>query len=229
MKDDATPVTQVDGAAERTIRDRIRARLPDDGVLGEEGGPTEGTNGRVWIVDPIDGTKLYAEGIPLWTTLIALQVDGEVVLGVADAPALGARYHALRGGDAWRGTKRLCVSEVACLSEAFVTHSGIEEWEQGGRDDGLLRIARTARQTRGLSDAWGHLLVAQGSVEVLLEHEPCYPWDWAATQVIVEAAGGRVTTLAGAPPTAGADLLVSNGVVHQEVIDTLAHRSRRVS
>jgi histidinol-phosphatase len=229
LKDDATPVTQVDGAAERAIRDRIGARLPDDGVLGEEGGLGGGSNGRVWIVDPIDGTKLYAEGIPLWTTLIALEVDDEVVLGVADAPALGERYHAVRGGEAWRGTKRLCVSEVECLSEAFVTHSGIEEWQQDGRDDDLMRIARSARQTRGLSDAWGHLLVAQGSVEVLLEHEPCYPWDWAATRVIVEEAGGTVTTLAGGPPTAGADLLVSNGVVHQEVIDTLARRRRRVS
>lgn len=226
LKDDATPVTEVDRATERAIRDRIGVRFPHDGVLGEEGGLDEGSSGRVWIVDPVDGTKLYAEGIPLWTTLIALEVRGEVTLGVADAPALGERYHATRGGAAWRGTRRLRVSEVSHLSQAFVAHSSIEEWARDERDGDLMRVARGARQTRGISDAWAQLLVAQGSVEVLLEHEPCFAWDWAATRVIVEAAGGTVTTLTGAPPVAGADLLVSNGAVHREIIETLAGRSR---
>jgi histidinol-phosphatase len=224
LKDDATPVTEVDRAAERAIRAAVAARFPGDGVLGEEEGLREGSNGRRWVIDPVDGTKLFAEGIPLWSTLIALEIDGEAVLGVADVPALGDRYHAVRGAGAWRGDRRLRVSRVAELSSSFIAHSGVEEWVAGGRSEGLLRVAARARRTRGLSDAWAHLLVAQGSVEAVLEHEPCHPWDWAATGVIVAEAGGRITTLAGEPPRSGLDLLVSNGIVDREVVAVLAGR-----
>ena len=222
LKHDATPVTEVDRAAEHAIREAVAVRFPEDGVLGEEEGLDEGSNGRCWVIDPVDGTKLYAEGIPLWTTLIGLTIDGEPVLGVADAPALGDRYHATKGGGAWRGDRRLEVSDVASLGEAFVAHSGVEEWIGGGRIDALLRVAARARGTRGLSDAWAHLLIAQGSVDALLEHEPCFAWDWTATGVIVEEAGGRLTTLGGRPPSPGADLLVTNGVLHDEVLGVLA-------
>jgi histidinol-phosphatase len=222
LKDDETPVTEVDRRAEQAIRAAIAARYPGDAVLGEESGLHEGTNGRRWVIDPVDGTKLYAEGIPLWTTLIALEVDGEPVVGVADAPAIGDRYHATRGGGGWRGSRRLHVSSVPTLAGSFVAHSAMEEWIAGGRSEALLRVAANARRTRGLSDAWAHLLVAQGSVEALLEHEPCQTWDWAATGLIVEEAGGALSTLGGAPPSAGSDLLVSNGAVHREVVDVLA-------
>ena len=222
LKDDETPVTEVDRRAEQVIRDAIAARHPGDAVLGEEAGLQEGTNGRRWVIDPVDGTKLYAEGIPLWTTLIALEVDGEAVVGVADAPAIGDRYHATRGGGGWRGERRLAVSSVPTLDRSFVAHSAMEEWIAGGRSDALMRVAAGARRTRGLSDAWAHLLVAQGSVEALLEHEPCQTWDWTATGLIVHEAGGCLSTLGGAPPAAGGDLLVSNGAVHREVVDVLA-------
>lgn len=222
LKDDATPVTEVDRAAEQAIRRAVAARFPDDAVLGEEDGLWEGTNGRRWVVDPVDGTKLFAEGIPLWTTLIALEVNGLPLLGVADVPALGDRYHALRGGGAWRGDRPIHVSDVADLSASFVAHSGIEEWVSGGRGEALLRVAARARRTRGLSDAWAHLLVAQGSIEGVLEHEPCHPWDWAATGVIVQEAGGRMSTLSGGAPRPGCDLLVSNGAVHEEIVDAVA-------
>ena len=114
------------------------------------------------------------------------------------------------------------MSDVSRLSESFVTHSGVEEWIAGGRSETLARVAARARRTRGLSDAWAHLLVAQGSVEVLLEHEPCQSWDWAATGLIVEEAGGRLSTLAGDRPVAGGDLLVTNGSVHREMVEVLA-------
>ena len=222
LKADATPVTEVDRAAERAIRSVIAERAPGDGVLGEEGGDTPGETGRTWVIDPVDGTRLYAEGIPLWTTLIALRVDGRPVVGVADAPALSARYHAVRGGGAWRGERHLHVSAIDAIGEAFVGHSPIEEWAGVGDDRHLLRVAGRARHTRGLSDAWAHLLVAQGSMEALLEHAPCYAWDWSATQVIVEEAGGRITTLQGAAPAPGSNLLVSNGHVHDDLVDALA-------
>jgi histidinol-phosphatase len=221
LKADATPVTGVDRAAEDAIRAVLREHAHGDAVLGEEHGLRTGANGRTWVVDPVDGTKLYAEGIPLWTTLIALEVDGRPVLGLADAPALGERYHAVRGGGAWRGGQRLAVSDIARLEDAFVAHSPVEEWLATGDDPALLRVAARARRTRGLSDAWAHLLVAQGSMEALIEHEPCFAWDYAATEVIVEEAGGRMTTLLGTPPQPGADLLVSNGGVHDEVVRAL--------
>jgi histidinol-phosphatase len=221
LKDDATPVTDVDRAAERAMRDLLAERAPDDGVLGEEEGHRKGTSGRTWVLDPVDGTKLYAEGIPLWTTLIALQIDGAPVLGVADAPALGARYRAARGAGAWRDGRRLAVSDVGALGDAFLGHSPIDEWQRAGEADRLLRLAERARATRGVSDAWAHLLVAQGSMEALLEHEPCFAWDWSATQVIVEEAGGRLSTFDGIDPVPGSNLLVSNGRVHDEVVTAL--------
>jgi histidinol-phosphatase len=222
LKADASPVTEVDRAAESAIRDRLAERAPDDGVLGEEHGDRPGTTGRTWVVDPVDGTKLYAEGIPLWTTLIALVVDGRPVVGVADAPALGVRYHAIRGGGAWRDEHRLETSGVAALADAFIGHSPLEEWMSTGDEGQLQAVAARARRTRGLSDAWAHLLVAQGSMEALVEHEPCFPWDWSATEVIVEEAGGRLTTLEGAVPAPGSNLLVTNGLVHDEIVSTLA-------
>ena len=221
-KADASPVTEVDRAAERAIRTMLAERAPDDGVLGEEEGDTPGSNGRTWVIDPVDGTKLYAEGVPLWTTLIGLVIDGRPTVGVADAPALHARYHAVRGRGAWRDDQRLAVSDVGELPKAFVGHSPIEAWHRDGADDRLLAVAEEARATRGLSDAWAHLLVAQGSMEALLEYEPCFPWDWAATQVIVEEAGGRITTLEGAAPAPGSSLLVSNGRVHDELVRAFA-------
>jgi histidinol-phosphatase len=222
VKDDATPVTDTDVAAERAIRAAIADRFPGDAVLGEEDGLAPGTNGRTWVVDPVDGTKLFAEGIPLWTTLIALRVEGTTVLGVADAPALGDRYHAVRGAGAWRGDRQLAVSRVAGIGDAFVLHSGLEEWLAAGDADRLERVVRRARRTRGLSDAWGHLLIAQGSADLLIEHEPCFSWDWAATGLIVEEAGGHLTTTDGRTPTDGHDLVVSNGRVHEEVLRALS-------
>jgi histidinol-phosphatase len=227
LKADASPVTEVDRAAEAAIRERLAERAPHDAILGEELGATPGTSGRTWVVDPVDGTKLYAEGIPLWTTLIALVIEERPVLGVADAPALGARYHAVRGGGAWRNDRPLATSSVATLGEAFIGHSPIEEWLTGGDERQLHAVASHARRTRGLSDAWAHLLVAQGSMEALVEHEPCFPWDWSATEVIVEEAGGRITTLEGKPPRFGSTLLVTNGLVHDEIVSTLARGGGR--
>ena len=220
-KSDSTAVTDADVEVERVIRDAVVAAFPADGVHGEESGRTDGTSGRTWVVDPIDGTVQYADGVPLWTTLIGLRVNGLAVLGVADAPALGVRYHAVRGGGAWCGDRLLRVSEVSRLADAFVLHSGIEEWTDGNDLDAFLSVCRTARRTRGLSDAWGHLLIAQGSAEALLEHEPCFEWDWTATSVIVEEAGGRLSTLDGEDPVVGRGLLVSNGAVHDETLTTL--------
>ena len=224
-KADATAVTAADVEAERTIRAAIADTFGSDGVHGEELGRTTGTSGRTWVVDPINGTANYADGVPLWTTLIGLEVDGEAVLGVADAPALGARHHAVIGRGAWRGDRSVRVSAVGNVGEAFVLHSAVEEWMAGEDLDALLTTTASARRTRGLSDAWAHLLVAQGSADVLLEHEPCFEWDWTATGVILQEAGGRLTNLDGEPPVPGQGLIVSNGAVHDEVLRLVAGRT----
>ncbi len=179
-------------------RDRSRRSAGDRGAVPRRWGPGRGaaarcagSSGRRWIIDPIDGTKLFAEGIPLWTTLIALEVDGRLVLGIADAPAIGDRYVGVLGGGsvAWLASPagvRASIGSTRRSSRIPASRNG----SRAGHEGPLLEVAGRARRTRGLSDAWGHLLVAQGSVEALLEHEPCQAWDWSATQVIVEEAGG---------------------------------------
>ena len=216
LKADATPVTAVDGAAERAIREEIAATYPDDGVLGEEQGWRQDRNGRVWVIDPIDGTRMFAEGIPLWTTLIGLRQKGQMVVSVADAPAVGERYHAARGAGAYCGGRQIRVSTVTQLADAFVLHAPVEEFSRGSGIDALIRISRTARGTRGIGDAWAHLLVARGAADALVEQGPCYEWDWAATSLIVAEAGGSLSRLEGGPPVSGCHLLVSNGSVDAE-------------
>lgn len=220
-KPDGTLVTEADIEAERAIRDAVKATFPDDGVHGEETGRTRGRNGRTWVIDPIDGTAHYADGVPLWTTLVGLRMHDVAVVGVADVPVLGVRYHAVRGSGAWSGERRMRTSDVASLADAVVLHSAVEEWTIDGRLSDLVRVVKTARRSRGLSDAWAHLLIAQGSADVLLEHEPCFEWDWTATGLILEEAGGRLTTLDGSRPVAGKGLLASNGRVHDEALAVL--------
>jgi len=219
-KEDATPVTDADIAVELALREATTLRFPDDGFVGEEGGRTGGSP-RTWVVDPIDGTKNFVDGIQVWATLVALEEDGIPVLGVVDAPHLGERYDAVRGQGARLNHDPIEVSDVPSLAEAFVLHSGVEEWLRGPRWERFVDVVGGARRTRGLSDFWGHVLVARGSADVLLEHEPCGVWDWAALQVVLEEAGGRMTTLDGEPPYDGCTLLSTNGVIHDEVLARL--------
>ncbi|MBI2238112.1 MAG: histidinol-phosphatase [Actinobacteria bacterium] len=219
-KHDGTPVTQVDVAIERALRDAVGERFVGDGFLGEEGGGSI-AGGRVWVVDPIDGTKNFVDGIQIWSVLVALLVDGVPVLGVVDLPGLGERYEGVRGGGAWLNGEPITVSKTQSLADALVVHSGVEEWATGPYWDGFLRVATGCRRTRGLGDAWGFMLLARGSADAVMEHEPCGVWDWAAVRVIVEEAGGRLTTLEGVEPHASCDLLASNGSLHEEVLARL--------
>jgi histidinol-phosphatase len=224
LKADRTPVTEADRAAERAIRGAVAEAFPDDDVLGEEDGRSgSGRSGRTWVVDPIDGTRNFADGVPLWTTLIALSVEGRPVVGVADLPPLARRYVAARGLGATMNGRPVSVSGVGTLAEAVVLHSPVEDWIGGAGPDleALRRVAAGSLRTRGISDAVGHLLVADGSAEALLEHEPCGEWDWAACMVIVEEAGGRLTALDGSAPRHGSDLLVSNGRVHDALLEAV--------
>jgi histidinol-phosphatase len=220
-KADRTLVTAADTAIERMVRERLAASFPDDRIMGEEEGGTFDGAGRVWIVDPIDGTANFARAIPVWATLIALQVDGELVVGVASAPAMGERYAAARGEGATMNGKRIAVNEVDTLPEAQFLYSQLDLLLDGPQRDGTLTLLRSTVRERGFGDYWGHLLVARGAAEICLEPKLAI-WDFAALVPVVEEAGGRITDLAGGAPRHGGPVLTTNGHLHDDVLSLLA-------
>lgn len=224
LKADRTPVTQADVRIEAMVRERVNERFPGDAVLGEEGG-LEGEGERRWIVDPIDGTKNFADGVQIWANLIALAVDDEPVLGVVNAPALGERYEAVLGGGARLNGRPIEVSRADRVSRAFVVYSSAGLWMDEERPGPLRDLLREARRNRGFGDFWGHMLVARGSADVMLEPELA-TWDFAALKVVVEEAGGKVSTFDGKPLEHGGSMLTTNGVLHDEVVARLSGRTR---
>ncbi len=221
LKPDRTPVTEADTAIEAMVRERIRERYPGDAILGEENG-LEGEGERCWIIDPIDGTKNFADGVQVWATLIALAVADEPVVGVANAPALGERYEAARGAGARLNGSPIHVSTADRISRSFIVHSDVAEWLAGEYGQALREIVLEARRDRGYGDFWGHMLVARGSADVMFEPELA-TWDVAAVQVVVEEAGGTVTTFEGEPPGHGSSALTTNGLLHDEIVARLRH------
>lgn len=219
-KADTTPVTEADLAIEDMVRTGVRERFPDDGVLGEEAG-AEGTSARRWIVDPIDGTKNFADGIQVWATLIALAVDDVPVLGVVNAPGLGERYEAMRGRGATMNGEPISVSHADRIARSMVLHAGLDQWIDGDYGAPLLDLLREARRNRAFGDFWGHMLVARGSADVCFEPQLA-TWDWAAVQVVVEEAGGRMTRFDGGALEHGGSVLTSNGMLHDELLARLA-------
>jgi histidinol-phosphatase len=215
-KADSTPVTEADLAVEALVREALSGRYPDDAVLGEEHG-MEGSGSRVWVVDPIDGTKNFAGGIQVWATLIALAVDDRPVVGVASAPALGERYAAARRSGATLNGEPVAVSGVDDLGEALLVSSGMSDWLDGRWARGFRAVASRVARTRAFGDFWGHMLVARGSAGAMMEPE-LRIWDWAALQVVVEEAGGRITQLDGSPLADHASCLTTNGRLHDQVV-----------
>jgi histidinol-phosphatase len=222
QKADRTPVTQADQEAEAAIVERLRAAFPDVGFLGEEFG-AQGQQARRWIVDPIDGTKNFVRGIPYWATLLALEEEGEVTLGVVHAPATGELYWARRGQGAWLDGVRLRVSPVARLADAMLVHSSLNLLRplEGGRYwDGFVRLVDRTDRQRGFGDYLGYTFVLRGQAELMLEAD-LKPWDLAPLRVLVEEAGGRFTDFAGRPTIYSGTVLVSNGRLHDEALALL--------
>jgi histidinol-phosphatase len=229
-KPDLTPVSDADRAAEQLLRTRLAAERPADLVVGEEFGadaPIAGTTeaaGRRWILDPIDGTKNYVRGVPVWATLIALVDGADVVVGVVSAPALGRRWWASRSAGAWAGgalvgkPRRLAVSEVESLADASLSYSDTVGWPDGGT--GFATLAGRCWRTRAYGDFWSHLLVAEGSVDVATEPELSI-WDVAALVPVVEEAGGRITSRTGGPVLAGGGAVTTNGRLHDLTLELL--------
>lgn len=214
-KPDLTPVTEADRAVEAEVRRRLAAERPDDAVLGEEEG-TSGGGSRRWILDPIDGTRNYARGVPVWATLLALEDAGVVRLGVVSAPALGRRWWAERGQGAFAGGERMEVSSVARVEDSVLTFA---------YEDGVPDIARRAWHVRGLGDFWAHMLVAEGAVDGAVDALGVSEWDLAAVQVIVEEAGGRFSDFSGVPRIDGRGAITSNGLLHEELLSSVARPS----
>lgn len=214
-KPDLTPVTEADTSVERALRDLIAQERPDDAVVGEEFGGRD-TAGRRWILDPIDGTKNFVRGVPVWATLIALAIDDDVVVGVVSAPALGRRWWASRDAGAWtRGPEdtadRCCrVSGVRDLADASFSFSDHVGWPPGALD----RITGATWRSRGYGDFWSHMLVAEGHVDIAAEPE-LDVWDVGALVAIVEEAGGTITAFDGSPILTGGGGLTTNGLLHE--------------
>jgi histidinol-phosphatase len=228
-KPDHTPVSDADRAVESMVRDRLDRLRPGDGVIGEEFG-AQGGGRRRWIVDPVDGTKNYVRGVPVWATLLGLEVDGRISLGVVSAPALARRWWAVRGGGAWvsfaAGPARRCqVSTVSRLEDASLAYSSLTGWQTLGRLEEFVGLCGRVWRSRGFGDFLSHVLVAEGAVDVSCEPEVSL-WDLAALQVIVEEAGGRFSDLAGRPRADGGSVVASNGRLHEQVRTTLAGTHR---
>lgn len=216
-KADATHVTEADLAAERAIREVLAEERPGDGVFGEEYGVT-GDTARQWIIDPIDGTANYLKGIPMWTTLIALAIDGVPRVGVASQPALGRRWWAATGLGAWTNTpegtpRRLGVSTVSDVADASVSFQSIAQWDEVGRSDDLLRLSRAVWRDRGYGDTWPYMLLAEGRLEFVAEFG-VQEYDIAALVPIVTEAGGRFTDIDGRDSLASRSSLATNGILH---------------
>lgn len=211
-KPDLTPLTDADRTVERALRDRIARERPSDGILGEEEGGTERATG--WIIDPIDGTRNFTRGVPVWATLIAFQREGDIACGVISAPALRHRWWAARGEGAYRDGARIRVSTVARVADASVSATH-------GRDH--VALEPVVWHVRSFGDFWQHVLVAEGALDAAVDAGLAV-WDVAAILPIVEEAGGRVTGLDGGPPRPGEQVVSSNGLVHDELLARLIRK-----
>ena len=210
-KPDLTPVTEADRAVEAELRRILGDERAADAVLGEEEGAV-GSASRRWIVDPIDGTRNYSRGIPVWATLIALETEGVVQLGVVSAPALARRWWAERGSGAYANDERLHVSAVEQVEDAVLSFA---------LEDDVPDLARRAWHARGFGDFWPYMLIAEGSVDGAVDAVGVNEWDLAATQVIVEEAGGRFSDREGESRIDGGSAVASNDLLHDELLAAL--------
>jgi histidinol-phosphatase len=226
-KPDRSFVTDADQAIERLIRERVGGRFPDHGLVGEEYGEEGVESAARWYIDPIDGTHNFIRGVPLFGTLLALEVDGELQVGVMSAPALRERWYASRGGGAWavgaagtEGPRPIRVSGIAELADAQILYGSGHDIEDSGRAPGFRELLGSVWRERGFGDFWGYALVAEGAAEAMIEVD-VRTWDLAAPLVIIEEAGGRLTDLAGMRRIDGLEVVAGNGLVHEEVLSRL--------
>ena len=224
-KPDLTPVSDADTRVEEAIRSALGRARSRDAVVGEEMGST-GHGPRRWVVDPIDGTKNFVRGVPVWATLIALMDGDEVVAGLVSAPALSRRWWAGIGSGAFTGKSlssatRMSVSTVDRLSDASLSYSSLSGWHDLGREEAFLGLTRDVWRTRAFGDFWSYMLVAEGAVDVATEPAVALH-DLAAPSIVVTEAGGRFTDLEGTPGPSGGSAVATNGLLQDEVLRRLS-------
>ncbi|MDR1790382.1 MAG: histidinol phosphatase [Propionibacteriaceae bacterium] len=223
-KPDMTPVSDADLAVEDALRSTLSRSRPRDAVLGEERGET-GFGPRRWVIDPIDGTKNFVRGVPVWATLIALMEDKEVLAGVVTAPALNRRWWASKGNGAWTGRSlssgtQIHVSEVAWVLDASVSYSSLDGWVEIGRGQQFVDLLQDCWRSRAFGDFWSYMLVAEGAVDIAAEPE-LELHDMAAPAIIVTEAGGRFTSIDGDPGPFGPGALATTPALHSEILARL--------
>jgi histidinol-phosphatase len=228
-KPDMSPVSDADKAVELALRAALEDSRPGDSILGEEFG-THGDSNRQWIIDPIDGTKNYVRGVPIWATLIALAIDGVPVVGVVSAPALAKRWWAADKLGAFvsegataesRQERRIHVSKVADLADASISCSGLNRWEEAGKLERFLDLSRRVWRTRDYGDMWPYMMVAEGQLDVAGEYG-LEPYDMAALVPIVQEAGGVFTSAAGEPGPWHGSALATNTLLHPDALAALS-------
>jgi len=218
-KSDRTPVSEADEAVERAIRERLARERPDDGIVGEEFGASDGA--RRWIIDPIDATRNYIRGIPVFATLIGLESEGRIVAGVVSAPGMARRWWAMAGEGAYCNGRRIHVSAVSRIADAHLSYDSITDFDKAAMGERFLALARSCSRTRAFGDFWSYMLVAEGAIDIAVEPEVAY-WDMAPISIIVDEAGGRFTDLNGNPRADGGSGVATNGVLHGEVLRALS-------
>jgi histidinol-phosphatase len=223
-KSDHSPVTVADREAEAHLRKALLDGFPEDGFLGEESGDRPGKSGYRWIVDPIDGTRNFVRGVPHWATLVGLEHDGRPIAGVAYEPVINRLWHALQGDGAYRDDQRIHVSRIDRLDQCTMFYSSLSWFVKAGREREFLQLVAKTQRQRGFGDYYGHLLVAQGAGDFMVEHG-VHSWDVAALRVIVEQAGGKFTDWNGTSTSDTPDCLASNGLVHDAVLAVVRGRA----
>jgi histidinol-phosphatase len=216
-KSDGSPVTEADRAAERYIRERIEELAPNSSVVGEEEGTTDGKSGLTWYIDPIDGTIGFTRGVPLYSTLLAVNDEHGPAVGVIHIPAVGETVWAGRGLGAFSNHGAARVSEVTQLDKAYVTTSSVSRWG----NDVFCRVNDAKMNVRGWGDGYGFLMVATGRIDAMADLNGGKPWDFAPVPVIMSEAGGRFTDLDGNVSIESASVLASNGFLHDSLLETL--------
>ena len=230
-KPDLTPVSDADTAVEKAIRSTLARARPRDGVLGEEYGlsiPPAGAGNRQWVIDPIDGTKNFVRGVPIWGTLIALMEGDTPVAGLVSAPALGRRWWGAFGLGAYAGkhqraATKIKVSSVRRLSDASLCYSSLSGWAESGRLEPLVDMLLSVWRSRAYGDFYGYMLLAEGALDAMVEPELSL-WDVAALIPIVTEAGGTFTDLDGRPGPGGGSAIATNGQLHEDVLGRLSAR-----
>ncbi len=221
LKEDRSPVTEVDEKSEDMIKAAIAEAFPADGFFGEETGKTEGTSGRRWIVDPLDGTRPYIHKIPTFSTLIGLEENGEMVLGVVNLPALEECYYATKGGGAFCNGTKIEVSKCDSVKDAMGTALGLVEEADKPSGKKLMPYMQQLDYVYGFMDAYSYVAVASGKLDVCITLID-FPWDRSPAAIIVEEAGGTFSTLSGERTIYGENFCVTNGIIHKETLKNFA-------